>query len=176
MPRSSSLHTVYCTPLHSPRPSLISTGSLGRHCSPSDAYRDYGGTLKHVKSGRYNNIILCDVINVEWSLKTKIYRLKTYVLKVRPCFQHHIIIQVSGWICRGLLINHVIRVTKVCLLNLTLWTLSLSIPVPGFLKGNTEVIIYEITICYEVYILPYHPIHWIALILSIVIWTLWMSY
>lgn len=36
MTRSSSVHSIYCTPHHSPRPSLIATGSLSRQSS-SDA-------------------------------------------------------------------------------------------------------------------------------------------
>ncbi|KAH3870548.1 uncharacterized protein LOC127868309 isoform X2 [Dreissena polymorpha] len=33
MTRSSSVHTIYCTPHHSPRPSLVATGSLSRQGS-----------------------------------------------------------------------------------------------------------------------------------------------
>ncbi|XP_046369226.2 angiomotin-like isoform X2 [Haliotis rufescens] len=50
MTRSSSVHTIYCSPLHSPRPSVISTSSLSRQSSQSDAYRDFA-TIKHVKTG-----------------------------------------------------------------------------------------------------------------------------
>ncbi|XP_067669621.1 angiomotin-like isoform X2 [Haliotis asinina] len=50
MTRSSSVHTIYCSPLHSPRPSIISTSSLTRQGSQSDSYRDFA-TIKHVKTG-----------------------------------------------------------------------------------------------------------------------------
>ncbi|XP_033759809.1 angiomotin-like isoform X1 [Pecten maximus] len=53
MTRSSSVHTLnYCTPLHSPRPSLIATGTLTRQGSQSDnnSYRDFP-TTRHFKTG-----------------------------------------------------------------------------------------------------------------------------
>ncbi|OWF55182.1 angiomotin-like isoform X2 [Mizuhopecten yessoensis] len=53
MTRSSSVHTLnYCTPLHSPRPSLIATGTLTRQGSQSDtnSYRDFP-MIRHFKTG-----------------------------------------------------------------------------------------------------------------------------
>lgn len=45
MTRSSSVHTIYCTPHHSPRPSLIATGSLSRQSS-----QDASLFIKHKKT------------------------------------------------------------------------------------------------------------------------------
>ena len=45
MTRSSSVHTIYCTPHHSPRPSLIATGSLSRQGS-----QDTSLFIKHKKT------------------------------------------------------------------------------------------------------------------------------
>lgn len=45
MTRSSSVHTIYCTPHHSPRPSLIATGSLSRQAS-----QDTSLFIKHKKT------------------------------------------------------------------------------------------------------------------------------
>ncbi|XP_045201300.2 angiomotin-like isoform X2 [Mercenaria mercenaria] len=48
MTRSSSVHTIYCTPKHSPRPSLVATGSLSRqHSQDVSAFLD----VKHKKTG-----------------------------------------------------------------------------------------------------------------------------
>lgn len=48
MTRSSSVHTIYCTPKHSPRPSLIATGSLNRqHSQEASTLLD----VKHKKTG-----------------------------------------------------------------------------------------------------------------------------
>jgi len=48
MTRSSSVHSIYCTPHHSPRPSLVGTGSLSRQTS-----QDVASLLavKHKKTG-----------------------------------------------------------------------------------------------------------------------------
>ncbi|XP_060073954.1 angiomotin-like isoform X2 [Ylistrum balloti] len=51
MTRSSSVHTLnYCTPLHSPRPSLIASGTLTRQGSQSDT-NSYLPTTRHFKTG-----------------------------------------------------------------------------------------------------------------------------
>ena len=53
MARSSSVHTIYCSPLHSPRPSIMAA-SLSHQSSLSDttSYKDYMSSVKHVKSGK----------------------------------------------------------------------------------------------------------------------------
>ena len=76
MTRSSSVHTIYCTPHHSPRPSLIATGSLGRPTS-----QDATSMLlevRHKKTGSTSALEAYSEISQEELLK-KIESLKSEV-------------------------------------------------------------------------------------------------
>ncbi|XP_041358557.1 angiomotin-like isoform X2 [Gigantopelta aegis] len=75
MTRSSSVHTIYCSPLHSPRPSIMAASSLSHQTSLSDttSYKDYS-SVKHVKSGSASAV---DIRKMEDELREKFKDLQT---------------------------------------------------------------------------------------------------
>ena len=75
MTRSSSVHTIYCTPKHSPRPSLVATGSLSRQQSQEvSALFD----VKHKKTGSTSALESCSKMTQD-ELFEKIQGLQTAV-------------------------------------------------------------------------------------------------
>ncbi|KAL4220743.1 angiomotin [Mactra antiquata] len=73
MTRSSSVHTIYCTPKHSPRPSLVATGSLSRqHSQEVSAFLE----IKHKKTGSTSALETSSKLSQD-DLFQKIQKLQT---------------------------------------------------------------------------------------------------
>lgn len=63
LPRSSSVHTLSCSPLHSPRPSLIATTALTRPLTSTTASGSSNGDFvhaRHVKTGKCKIGLWCN--------------------------------------------------------------------------------------------------------------------
>ncbi|CAL1530310.1 unnamed protein product [Lymnaea stagnalis] len=85
MARSSSLHALCHSPLHSPRPSLLSshawpgTGqSVESSASTSASYRDFA-TIRHMKTGSAGAVELGRKMSMEEDLLTKVQNLNTEI-------------------------------------------------------------------------------------------------
>ena len=76
MTRSSSVHTIYCTPHHSPRPSLIATGSLSRQGS-----QDTSLFIKHKKTASSSALETSSKLSQD-DLFQKIQSLQTEVCSI----------------------------------------------------------------------------------------------
>ena len=83
MTRSSSVHTIYCTPHHSPRPSLIATGSLSRQGS-----QDASLFIKHKKTASSSALETSSKLSQD-DLFQKIQSLQAEVYEFPISLQKH---------------------------------------------------------------------------------------
>ena len=83
MTRSSSVHTIYCTPHHSPRPSLIATGSLSRQGS-----QDASLFIKHKKTASSSALETSSKLSQD-DLFQKIQSLQAEVYKFSISLRKH---------------------------------------------------------------------------------------
>ncbi|XP_059173003.1 angiomotin-like protein 1 [Physella acuta] len=77
MARSSSLHALCHSPLHSPRPSLLSSHAWAGNIE-SSSYPNYA-TTRHIKTGSANSVEAAFKLSIEEELLAKVQSLNTEV-------------------------------------------------------------------------------------------------
>ncbi|KAL5005490.1 hypothetical protein ScPMuIL_018946 [Solemya velum] len=77
MTRSSSVHTIHCSPLHSPRPSIIGMSSLAKsNQTDSMTYREIA-TIRHMKTGSTSAVETGRKMSLDEDLREQLQNLRT---------------------------------------------------------------------------------------------------